>query len=279
MSKADTTPDKLTIIAGKGSYPLLLAESAREQGVKRISAVAFKRETHADIVNAVDEVRWVHLGQLARMLDALTSLGTPQVVMAGQITPTHLFRVRMDVRLLQLLRRLPEWNAHSIFGAICDEIRAAGMELLPASSFMQKHMPGAGLLTRRAPSQREYEDIKLGFHIAKTISGLDIGQTVIIKDGTVLAVEAFEGTDDAIIRAGRLGGPGATIVKVAKPGHDMRFDIPVIGLNTIKSIRKAGVSAVALEAGKAILLERQAVIERLDRLKVALQVMELDDEG
>ncbi len=271
---ANESPDAITIIAGKGAYPKLLADSARSQGVSRICAVAFRKETDPVIEKYCDAVAWIHLGQLGRLLEELKATGVPHAVMAGQITPTHLFRIRMDGALLRLLRRLPARNAHSIFAAISDEIRAVGIELLPASSFMEKHMPSAGLLSERSPTDTEAADIRLGFHVAKTVSGLDIGQTVVVKQGTILAVEAFEGTDAAILRAGKLGGPGAVLVKVAKPGHDMRFDIPVIGLHTVKSIRKAGISAVAVEAGRAILLEREAVVERMNGLNVAFTVME-----
>lgn len=265
---------EILIIAGKGAYPRLLAESARSQGVSRIEAVAFRRETDPVIARYVDKVHWIYLGQFGKMLDAVDSSGIRNAVMAGQITPTHLFSLRMDSRMLDILRRLPERNAETIFGAVADELKALDVELLPASSFMQAHMPDAGVLTERAPSDVEMSDIRLGFHVAKTTSGLDIGQTVVIKEGTVLAVEAFEGTDATILRAGKLGGKGAVIVKVAKPGHDMRFDIPVIGLRTVKSIRKAGIGAVALEAGKAILLEREEIIRRLNLLNVSLIVMD-----
>ena len=262
-------PTEIAIIAGKGAYPRLLAESARAQGVKRVVAVAFKKETDPVIESVTDAVTWVYLGQLGAMLNALAATGIKHVVMAGQITPTHLFRVRMDAKLLDVLKRLPERNADTIFGAIGDELNAIGIELLPASSFMQPHMPAAGLLSKRAPSDIEMNDIAIGFHVAKTTSSIDIGQTVVVKQGTILAVEAFEGTDATILRAGKLGGPGATLVKVAKPGHDMRFDIPVIGLHTIKSLRKAKLSAVAIEAGKAILLEREEIIRRMDAMDIA----------
>lgn len=278
MTTAIPLPDALTIIAGKGAYPRLLADSARAQGVKRMAAIAFRHETDPAIAKFVDEVHWIYLGQLGRMLDALKATGIPHAVMAGQITPTHLFRVRMDGALLALLRRLPERNAHTIFAAVGDAIRDVGVALLPASSFMEKYMPAAGLLSRRAPTEGEANDIRLGFDVAKTVSRLDIGQTVVIKEGTILAVEAFEGTDAAILRAGKLGGAGGVVVKVAKPGHDMRFDIPVIGLHTVKSIRKAGIAAIALEAGRAILLEREAVIRQLDKLNTALTVMETKHE-
>ncbi len=270
-------PHEITIIAGKGAYPRLLAESARAQGVRRIAAIAFRKETNPIIARVADEVHWIYIGQLGRMLNALKDTRIPVAVMAGQITPTHLFRMRMDLLLIRLLRRLPERNAETIFRAIGEAIQAIGVVLLPASSFMEKHMPQAGLLTRRAPTESEMDDFRLGFRVAKKTSGLDIGQTVVVKQGTILAVEAFEGTDATILRAGKLGGPGASLVKVAKSGHDMRFDIPVIGLHTVKSIRKAGIRAVAVEAGKAILLEREAIVRKLDTMNATLIAMEVEE--
>ncbi len=267
-------PTEIAIIAGKGAYPRLLAESARAQGVKRVVAVAFKKETNPVIESVTDDVTWVYLGQLGAMLDALVATGIKNVVMAGQITPTHLFRVRMDIKLLAVLKRLPERNADTIFSAIGDELNAIGIELLPASSFMQSHMPTAGVLSKRQPTDEEMNDIRIGFHVAKATSDLDIGQTVVVKQGTILAVEAFEGTDATILRAGKLGGQGAVLIKVAKPGHDMRFDIPVIGLHTIKSLRKAKIGAVAVEAGKAILLEREKIIRNIDALDIAFIVVD-----
>jgi len=265
-------PTELGIIAGNGVYPRLLAESAKTQGVKRVFAVAFKKETDPVIETVADEVKWIHLGQLGKMLDALRDSHVHHVVMAGQITPTHLFTVRMDAKLIELLKKLPKKNAETIFGAVGEELRACGIELMPASTFMESHMPSAGVLTRREPTTQEREDIKLGMEVAKTTSGLDIGQTVVVKEGTILAVEAFEGTDATIMRAGKLGGNGATVVKVAKRGHDMRFDIPVIGLHTVKMLKKSGVASMAVEAGRAILLEREEIIRKLDDLGICLVV-------
>ena len=267
-------PTEIAIIAGKGAYPRLLAESAREQGVKRICAVAFKKETDRRIEDVCDEVTWIYLGQLGALLKALKATGIPHAVMAGQITPTHLFRVRMDAKLIEVLKSLPERNADTIFGAIGDELKAIDIDLLPASSFMQAHMPTEGVLSKREPTGVEMNDIRIGFHVAKATSGLDIGQTVVVKHGTILAVEAFEGTDATILRAGKLGGTGAVLIKVAKPGHDMRFDIPVIGLHTVRSLKKAGIGAVAVEAGKAIVLERGEIIRRMDALDIAFTVID-----
>jgi len=270
-----TIPEKLVIIAGRGAYPRLLAESARAQGVRHIAAIAFKRETHSSITRFADDVRWVYLGQLTKMLDALHDLAIPAAVMAGQITPTHLFTVRMDTALLSLLRRLPARNADTIFSAVAAEMKKIGVALLPASCFMEKHMADTpGVLTQRGPTATEEADMQLGLAVARATSSLEIGQTVVVKEGTILAVEAFEGTDAAILRAGKLGGPGATLIKIAKRGHDMRFDIPVIGTRTVRSIRKAGISAVLVEAGRAILLERELVLDQLNRLHVTFVVKE-----
>lgn len=271
----DPIPDKLCLIAGRGAYPRLLAESARAQGVQHITVIAFRRETDPSIERVTDKVHWIRLGQLGAMLESLQASAIPVAVMAGQITPTHLFTVRMDAALLQLLKRLPTRNADTIFSAISEEIGKVGVTLLPASRFMEKHMPHEpGILTQRGPTATEEADMALGCTVARLTSSLDIGQTVVIKQGTILAVEAFEGTDATILRAGKLGGPGATLVKLAKPGHDMRFDIPVIGTRTVRSIRKAGISAILVEAGRAILLERDLVLGQLDRLGVTFVVKE-----
>jgi len=267
-------PEALGIIAGKGAYPHLLAESARQQGVRRVFAIAFKKETDPLIEKRADEVKWIHLGQFGAMLDALKASGVKHAVMAGQITPTHLFTIRMDAKMLELLRKLPARNADTIFGAVGDELKAIGIELLPASTFMEAHMPKAGLLSRRAPTDSEQRDIELGRHVALTTSGLDIGQTVVVKEGAILAVEAFEGTDETIERAARLGGPGIVIVKTAKKGHDMRFDIPVIGLHTMKVLKKARAAALAVEAGRSILLEREQVVEEANRLNLCMIAMD-----
>ncbi len=261
-------PETLGIIAGKGVYPRLLADSARKQGVKRLFVVAFRKETDPAIERYADEVEWLHLGQLGAVLDAFKKSGVKKAVMAGQLTPTNLFRVRLDKATLQLLSQLKTRNAETIFGAAARELQAIGVELMPAYLFMEHTMPAPGVLGARGPTDREKADIELGLKVAKVTSGLDIGQTVVIKEGVILAVEAFEGTDQAILRAGELGGPGTVIVKVAKRGHDMRFDIPVIGDYTLKTLRKVKASALAVEAGRTILLDREALVAEADRLKL-----------
>ena len=262
-------PETLGVIAGLGSYPWQLARSAHAQGVKRVVAFAFKGETERVIAKHADEVVWMHLGSLQALLDAVRAKGVTKIVMAGQIKPTRLFSLRLDAKALAVLRTLKVRNAHTIFGAIGDELRAIGAELLPAYCFMETEMPAAGTLGRRAPDERELADIRLGAKVAKITSGLEIGQTVVVKEGTVLAVGGFEGTDETILRAGRLGGPGAVVVKVAKLGHDMRFDIPIVGLRTFKMLKKAKISCLAVEARRTILLEREKLAAEADRLGIA----------
>ena len=260
----------LGIIAGRDSYPLLLAQSARAQGVRRIVAVAFHGETSRAMTRLVDEIAWVRVGRLQRTLDALKASGVRHAVMAGQIAPRLLFRARPDGRLLRLLASLPQWNAHTIFPAIANELASINIELLPAWRFMETTMPAAGRLSERAPTEAEQADVALGMAVAKATSSLEIGQTVVVKQGVILAVEAFEGTDQAIIRAGRLGGPGAVVVQVAKTGRDMRFDIPIVGLRTLKILAKVRASLLAVEASRSILLDREALVKQANRLNLSL---------
>jgi DUF1009 family protein len=177
--------------------------------------------------------------------------------------------------MVALLRGLKVKNAETIFGAVGNELRQVGIELLPASAFMESHMAEEGTLSKKNPTEQEQKDIELGLKLAKTTSGLDIGQTVVVKQGTILAVEAFEGTNETIARAARLGGAGIVIVKVAKLGHDMRFDIPVIGLDTMRLLRKVRAAVLAIEAGRAILLEREKVIKAADAIGLCLTVVNL----
>lgn len=265
-------PETLGLIAGQGSYPLMLAVSARQQGVKSIHVFGFRGETNTALERVVDTVTWIRFGELQKLVDAMHAQGVRHAVMAGQITPTILFRLRLDARAMTKLRQIKRRNADTLYGAVADELCDEGIAMLPASAFMEAHLASAGLLTERAPSPEEEEDIAFGFGIAKASSNLDIGQTVVVKDGTVLAVEAFEGTDQTIRRCGKFGHTGAVVIKVAKQDHDMRFDIPAIGRRTIQSMRRGNASCLALEAGKAIILDRDIVIRQANKLGIAIVV-------
>ncbi|MCF7854762.1 MAG: LpxI family protein [Candidatus Pacebacteria bacterium] len=271
-------PESLILIAGKDAYPLLLAESARMQGVKHIFAVAFKGETRREIERVADEVRWLHVGALVPFLATLKESGATQAVMAGQITPSNIFNVRLDKQAMELLKAIKVRNAHTVFGALIEKIEELGITLCPASRFMEAHMPEPGLLSRRAPTEQEQADIELGLQLVKGTSEFEIGQTVVIKEGIIIAVEAFEGTDHTIRRAGKVGGTGSVVVKVPKSGHDMRFDIPVVGTKTFKVLKRAKVSCLAVQARKSILLEKKKLIALADAMDMAFVAVEQNRE-
>jgi UDP-2,3-diacylglucosamine hydrolase len=267
----DQDIDTLGIIAGSRSLPLAFAEQARAQGVKRLVAVAFENETDSALAQKVDEIVWLKVGQLSKMLAALKDRGVAKCVMLGQIAPKNLFDLRPDVRALTLLVKLKEKSAHSIFGALADELKKEGIELIEPVRWLRALMPGAGFVLGPKLTEAQRVDAALGFRIAKDISRLEIGQTVVIKEGVVLAVEAFEGTDNCLRRGGELSGNGGAVaVKVAKERHDLRFDIPCLGSNTLETCRAARISALVFEAGKTLLLERESVETLAKKHKITL---------
>jgi DUF1009 family protein len=254
-----TAPESLFLIAGSGRYPSLLIESARASGVKTICVAAFKGETAESTSALADEVHWMRVGQLGKLLEAAKRSGARHAMMAGQLAPSHLFHLRPDVRALVLLARLKRRNAETLFGEVAKELSKTGLELLNATTFLDAHLARAGHIAGPRPSAREIEDIRFGFEIAKEVSRLDIGQSVIVKSGTVLAVEAFEGTNECIRRGGSLGRKDALLVKVTKPNQDLRFDVPVIGEKTIAVASEAKLRIVACEANRTLFLDRAAV--------------------
>ncbi|MDB6138965.1 MAG: hypothetical protein JWO94_2037 [Verrucomicrobiaceae bacterium] len=262
--------DNIGIIAGNGIYPETFIAGARKAGVKRLAMCAFENETKPEVVAQVEAVEWVRVGQLSRMIKFFKREGVKQCVMVGQIAPKNLFDLRPDFRTLLMLARLKKRNAETLFGGIADELRKEGIELLPATTFLEHLMPGAGHVAGPVLKKRRWEDVEYGFGIAKESSRLDIGQTVVVKNGTVLAVEAFEGTNECVKRGGTLGRGNATMVKVSKPAQDMRFDVPVIGPATISSAAEAGVDVIGVEAGKALVLGMEEVIRLCQTLKVSL---------
>jgi DUF1009 family protein len=270
----------LGLIAGSRSLPLLVASEARKAGVSRIVAIGFEGETDRKIEEVADEVLWLKVGQLSKMIAGFRKRGVKHCVMAGQIAPKNLFDLRPDLRAMFMLFRLKEKNAHTIFGAIADELAKEGIELIEATPWLRPAMPAAGFRLGKAVSAAAMEDVQYGFRIAKEVSRLEIGQTVVVKDGTVLAVEGFEGTDRCLTRGGELSGKtgGATAVKVAKPNHDMRFDIPCIGLQTLETCIAARIAVLVFEAGKTILLEREK-IEQLTRESGAITLLSFREEA
>ena len=268
--------DSLGLIAGNRSLPIEFARLLRAAGTPRLVAVAFEGETDAALATLVDEIVWVHVGQLSKMIAVFAKRGVKQCVMLGQIAPTNLFDLRPDLRALKLLWRLGEKNAHSIFGAIAEELRHDGIELVEPTPWLRPLMPGAGFRLGPALTTEQEADVHYGWRIAKEISRLEIGQTVVVKRGTVLAVEGFEGTDRCLTRGGQLAGKdgGAVAIKVTKAGHDMRFDIPTVGLKTVETCAASGVAVLAVEANKTILLEQELIREFAPRRGVTVQAVE-----
>lgn len=258
------------IIAGNGVYPRLLADSAREAGVKKIVAAAFTGETDPVLEQHVDVIEWMRVGQLNRLLKFFREQKVRHAIMAGQIAPKNLFDLRPDLKALLLLGKVKQRNAESIFEAIADELAKIDVELLPATTFLEDSLAPSGLIAGAKLSRQEEGDVDLGWKIAKEIARLDVGQTVVVKNGTILAVEAFEGTNDAVKRGGGLAREGAVMVKVAKPSQDMRFDVPVIGVETIRIAAEAKLRVIAIEARKTLLLKRNAIIDLANRSKISI---------
>jgi DUF1009 family protein len=264
--------ESLGMIAGNRSLPLLFAKQARSMGVRQLVAVAFEGETDPALESLVDEIVWLKVGQLSKMIAAFTGRNISQCVMVGQIAPKNLYDVRPDLRAMGLLLKLKERNAHTIFGAIAGELEKDGVHLIEATPWLQPLMPSAGFHLGPKLSDNQRADVDFGFRVAREISRLEIGQLVVVKDGTVLAVEGFEGTDACLARGGSLAGPdgGGVAVKVARLNHDMRFDIPCLGPKTIETCVAAKISVLALEAGKTLLLEADEVKQLAAKHKMSL---------
>jgi DUF1009 family protein len=265
---------RIGLIAGNGRFPFLVLDAACRLG-HDVTVVAIKDEAWPDLEPAAAArqapFHWVSLGHLGKCIAILKGDGITQAVMAGQVKHVKIFSgIVPDMTLLSVLMRLKAKNTDALIAAVADVMHDKGIELLDSTAFLQPLLARAGMLTRRAPSPEEEEWFTLGYRMADTIAGLDIGQTIVVKDKAVVAVEAMEGTDEVIARAGRLAGPGTIVIKVAKPRQDMRFDVPVVGLPTIAAMKDAGASALSLDAGKALILDGDAFIQAADAAGIAV---------
>ena len=268
-------PGNIGIIAGSGVYPEMFLAAARRQaaGVKLVVA-AFHGETKPELAAQADAIEWFRVAQLSKMLRFFRREGVREAVMMGQISPKKLFDMRPDLRVLMILARLKERNAETLFGAIAEELAKEDIVVLPATTFLDDHLPGPGHVCGPAFTKRQLADADFGFRIAKQTSALDIGQSVVVRHGTVLAVEAFEGTNACIQRGGALGhGKNVMLVKVSKPNQDFRFDVPVVGPQTIETCAAAGVSAITVEAAKTILLEKGLVAGLCERHQIGIRAL------
>ena len=260
---------KLIVIAGSGTYPELVVRGARAAGVKEVDVIAIKGSTARSVKSLADHVYPFSVYDVARGMDFVAGMGYDGAVLAGQVNPMSLFRGSFDAMALKLLAEMPVKNAHTIFGKLVSEFELRGVKVLPASSYMDGHIPGVGALTSRSLSPEEESDVRRGMEVADDMGRHDVGQTVLVKSGMVLAVEAFEGTNAAIRRAGRLGR-GSVLCKAARAGHDWRFDIPVVGLKTMKEMHRARVTALAFQAGRLVFLDRDRAIDYANRHSIAI---------
>jgi len=265
---------KLGIIAGNGRFPFLVLEAARAEG-HDVTVIGLKEETFKELEVAAAKVRapfhWISIGQLGACVRLLKSAGASHAVMAGQVKHTRIFGgIVPDATFLSVLATLPFRNTDGVIGAVAGVLRDHGIELINSTALLEPLLAAPGVMTRRPPSEEERKDFEFGYRMADAIAGLDIGQTIAVKHLAVVAVEAMEGTDEVIGRAGHLAGPGVRIVKVAKPGQDMRFDVPVVGLATIQAMRVAGASALSVDAGKALMFEKEALLASADEAGITI---------
>lgn len=262
------------LIAGSGRFPLLVLEAAHSLG-EEVTVIAVEEEASRELEEAARRhgatLHWVSLGQLGKAIALLKRAGVTRAVMAGQVKHTKIFsNIVPDLTLLSVLTRLKARNTDAIIAAVADVMRDKGIELLDSTLFLRPLLAREGALTARAPSPDEAADFAFGYRMADAIASLDIGQTIVVKDRAVVAVEAMEGTDEVIARAGRLAGPGCRVVKVAKPAQDMRFDVPVVGVPTIDAMRKAGATALTIDAGRTLVIDGGAFYRAADAAGIAV---------
>jgi DUF1009 family protein len=264
---------KLGLIAGNGRFPFLVLDAARAQG-HEVIVVAVNDEAFADLEPHARSLgvslHWVSLGHLGKCLRILTDAGVTQVVMAGQVKHTKIFSVIPDLTMLTVIRRLRARNTDALIAAVVEVMREHGLELLDSTVFLAPLMARAGILTKRAPTEAEEADLAFGYRMADVIAGVDIGQTICVRHQAVVAVEAMEGTDETIARAGRLARGPFVVVKVAKPRQDMRFDVPVAGIATIQVMTEAGATVLSVDAGKTLLVDGDAVLRAADAAGIAV---------
>jgi DUF1009 family protein len=266
---------KLGLIAGNGRFPFLVLDAARGAG-HDVTLIAIKEEAFPDLADLAARppaaaVHWVSLGQLGRCISLLKAAGVSQAVMAGQVRHTKLFAdIVPDMTLLGVLMRLKGRNTDALISGVADVLRDHGIELLDSTTFLAPLLARDGVMTARAPRDEERADLAFGYRIADAIAGLDIGQTIAVKSAAVVAVEAMEGTDEVISRAGTLAGPGVAIIKVAKPDQDMRFDVPVVGVSTIAAMHAAGATVLSVDAGQTLMIDGEAIVRAADDAEIAI---------
>jgi UDP-2,3-diacylglucosamine hydrolase len=261
---------KFGLIAGNGKFPFMVLEGARRAGAQ-VAVAAISEETDPDIEKLADNLTWIGIGQLGKMIRFFKDEGVEKAIMAGQVKHVQIFsRAVPDVRMLKVLLKLPRRNTDSLIGAIVSELQGEGIELIDSTYFLQDYLPKPGNLTRRKPDKREQEDVDYGLEIAREIARLDLGQTIVVRARACVAIEAMEGTDETIRRAGMLARGRLTVVKIAKPDQDMRFDVPVVGVPTIETMVAAGATCLCITAGKTLMFDRDEMITLANEKKIAI---------
>lgn len=262
--------ERLGLIAGNGRFPIIFADNARKLGY-HVSAVAHEGETDPELANHVDRIHWIKIGQLNKLINAFKDDEVHQAVMLGGIKKTHVFTtVRPDFRTLALATRLALWKDDDILRELAKELEKEGITICESTFGLEGILAEEGTLTTRKPSEKEWEDVRYGWDVAYDIGRLDIGQCVVVKDRMVVAVEAVEGTDEAIKRGGQLAKAGAVVVKRCKPQQDLRFDLPAVGPRTIDIMASVNASVLAVEAGRTILLDRDLMLEKAKAARIAV---------
>ncbi|MER3428529.1 MAG: DUF1009 domain-containing protein [Pyrinomonas sp.] len=272
MSGEATDPRSVQygLIAGNGRFPFLVIEGARRAGVE-LAVAAIREETDPQIERVARRLMWVSVGQLGKLIRFFKSEGVARAIMAGQVKHVQIFSNAIpDAKMIKLLLRLPRRNTDALIGAVADELAREGIELVDSTLFIRDRLASAGSMTRRAPDERERADIEYGLEIAREIARLDLGQTIVVRARACVAIEAMEGTDAVIKRAGALAHGRLTVVKVAKPHQDMRFDVPVVGRATIEAMIEAGATCLCLTAGKTLMFDREEMLDLADRHRIAI---------
>lgn len=258
------------LIAGNGKFPFLVAEGARAKGAS-LAVVAIKEETDPRISDVADSVAWVGIGQLGKMIKHFQASGVTKVMMAGQVKHVQIFSGALpDVRMFKMLWNLPKRNTDALIGGVADELAKEGIELIDSTYFIKDQLAPAGVMTKRAPNETEAANIEYGLHIAGEIARLDLGQTIVVRASACVAIEAMEGTDATIRRAGELAKGKLTVVKVAKPDQDMRFDVPVVGVPTIETMIAAGATCLSVTAGQTLVFDREEMLALANKNKIAV---------
>lgn len=260
------------LIAGNGRFPFLVLEAARSRGIE-MTVFAIREEASPELEQTAARLHWIGLGELTRTLELMHQENVSHAVMAGQVKHTQIFKLlKPDLKLMKLLMSLPARNTDALIGAVARLLEEEGIHLVDSTAFLEPLVPQAGVLTRRAPDADELADMEYGRQVAHQIAGLDLGQTVVVRERACVAMEAMEGTDETIERAARLtGGLRIVVVKVSKPGQDMRFDVPVVGRRTLQVMRGSNATALAVDAGRTLLFDREQLIQEADAAKIAIQ--------